>query len=312
MKKVDFSTPGISFVTGVPITKASGLLILSIDELFEKREAHSILVYKENDFASGILVPSNCCDITIIRHNGGIFGYFLGEDGEIWCFDGNSIESMGTINHREHFGMNRSQSILSTGQQYVVGGGGSVYYKDNCKEINSAWKQIVIDMKSEVEQYKYIGFEKAISNEKNDLYFFGWHGLAYFLRNNQVQRITLPVNVDLYDAIYVNGGTIYVCGDKGLVLRGNKLDNWEIIENEITKDKLWGICEFMGRVFVSSMSEVFEVVNGRLQVVSFFESDFRPVFTYKLKSCKECLWSTGSKQLVEFDGSEWQEILVLR
>ncbi|BCG65705.1 MAG: hypothetical protein methR_P3557 [Methyloprofundus sp.] len=312
MKKVDFSNPGISFVTGVPITKGVGLLVLSIDELFEKKEAHSILVYKENNIASGVLVPSNCCDVTVVRNNGNIFGYFLGEDGEIWCFDGNSIESMGAINHEAHSSMNRSQTIFSNGQQYVVGGGSAIYYRDNCRDMQSEWQQVEVDMISEIDQYKYVGFEKVIGNEKKHLYLFGWHGLAYLIRNNKIQRIVLPVNVDLYDAVYASDGSVYVCGEKGTVLKGTGLDNWEIIDNEVTNDKLWGVCSYMGRIFVSSMSEIYEVLRGGgVQKVLFSENSVIPSLTYKLKSCEECLWSIGSKQLVEFDGVEWRDNLKL-
>jgi len=310
MKNVDFSKPGISFVTGFPMTKNTGLLILSIDELFHEKEPHSILVVKNHNAASGILVPSNCCDVTLVQYEGNVHGYFLGEDGAMWYYNGSSIESIEPITSA--FGksteMFRSHAYTNREEQFAVGGGNTVYFK----EFQSKWNSIEIDMKSEIEQHKYVGFEKVLSSRDGFVYLFGWHGIGYIFSHDSAKRMELPVSIDIYDAVLADDGYVYACGDRGTVIMGRGVDNWKVVNNEITDDKLWGISTFKGRVFVCSMDFIYEIVESELQQIEYSELSVIPSFTYKLKSCSECVWSIGSKQLVEFDGFDWRKLLLLK
>ena len=307
MSNVNFSNPGISFVTGAPISYETGLLILSIDELFHDKEPHSLLVTKNHDVASGILVPSNCCDVILTGQSGIVSGYFLGEDGAIWYYNGNTIEASEPLTSNKNIGALRSQAFSNRSDHLVVGGGNTVFLKKNA----SAWTDQEIRLNQEIEQFKYIGFEKTLAGSDGIFYLFGWHGVGLMLIGDDSIRLDLPTNLDIYDAVQINDGSIYTCGDKGTILRGRGSEDWSIVSNNVTDDKLWGICSYRNKIFVCSMNFVYEIVEDELRFVDYSELSEIPSFTYRLKTCTDCVWSIGSKQLVQYDGSDWRELILL-
>ncbi|CCE23636.1 hypothetical protein [Methylotuvimicrobium alcaliphilum] len=276
MSNVNLTNPGISFVTGAPISCDTGLLILSIDELFHDKEPHSLLVVKDHDVTNGILVSSNCCDVILANEGGNLNGYFLGEDGGIWFYNGNTIEASDPITSNKNFGALRSQAFSSNSYHIVAGGGNTAFLKKTTSE----WKDQEIKMSQDIEQFKYVGFEKIVALPEGSFYLFGWHGIGILLADNRSTRLDLPTNLDIYDAVLTNDGFIYTCGDQGTILRGCGLNDWSIINNEITGDKLWGICSFEGRTFVCSMNSIYEIVDNELQFIEYSEFSDIPLCQY--------------------------------
>jgi hypothetical protein len=308
MKDIDLTKPGISFVTGSPISLDVGLLVLSIDALFDEREPHSLLVIKDKKSARSILIPSNCCDVSIVNNGEKTSGFFLCEDGGVWIYNGNDIEPLESARINGCPEILRSQTFLNGTRHYVVGGGNTVYIRNGMQP----WNNFDIGTAKEIEQYKYMGFEKVVSSNDGVVYLFGWHGVGYIFDQDETSLIDLPVGVDLYDATFTDDGVVYACGDKGVVVFGRGVENWEIIKNEITGDKLWGISTYNKRIILCSSTCLYEIVDGELQLLVYSESSEIPAFfTHKLKSCGDCVWSIGSKQLVQYDGVSWHEILKL-
>jgi len=307
MSNVTLTNPGISFVTGVPISCETGLLILSIDELSFDKEPHSLLVVKNHKVTRGILVPSNCCDVISARENGNVNGYFLGEDGAVWFYNGETIEESEPIISNKNFGALRTQAFSPCSNHIAAGGGSTAFIKTT----TSTWNDLEIQMDQEIEKFKYIGFEKILAVPNGNFYLFGWHGVGIILSDKHCTRLHLPTNLDIYDAVQAENGLIYTCGDHGTILRGQGIYDWSIVSNEITDDKLWGICSFNNKVFVCSMSFIYEIIDDELRFIDFSDVSVVPSFTYKLRTCKDCAWSIGSKQLVQYDGSDWQELILL-
>lgn len=305
---VDFRPPGISFITGAPFAAGVGLLALSIDELFRNDEPHSILVVKDGDSARGALVPSNVADVVVASDaDGRRYGYFLGEDGGVWCYDGRGIVSSDGIESPRNIRALRSLGLTS-GSHVAAGGGSTVFVR----RPGSAWADLDMSSVLEREGLRYVGFEKVLASADGSFFLFGWSGVAVMLGNGgSTVRLDLPTNLDLYDAAWGEDGYIYACGDEGTVLRGRGIDDWSVIDNEITDEKLWGVCSFGGRVFVCSMHLIYEVVGSELRHTDYSERSDIPSFTYRLRSCSDCAWSIGAKQLVEYDGSDWRELILL-
>jgi len=308
LKDIDLTKPGISFITGSPISRDTGLLALSIDALFDEREPHSLLVIKNKTSARSILVPSNCCDIAIVKSEGIVNGFFLCEDGSLWKYNGSDIESFESVNIKGIPELFRSQVIVNGTTHYVAGGGNTVYYKDGKKP----WANFEIGTAKEIEQYKYTGFEKVLSSNDGVVYLFGWQGLGYVFYRGKASLMDLPIGVDIYDAVLAEDGTVYACGDKGVVIFGRGVDNWGVISNQITDDKLWGICAYNGKIILCSSSCIYEIVDGEVRALAYSKLSEVPASTYKLKSCRDCVWSIGTKQLVQYDGVDWREMLQLR
>jgi hypothetical protein len=308
MKDIDLTKPGISFVTGSPINLDVGLLVLSIDALFDEREPHSLLVIKDKKSARSILIPSNCCDVCIVNDGEETCGLFLCDDGGVWIYNGSEIEPLESARINGCNEILRSQTFASGKLHYVVGGGNTIYIRDGMQP----WDSFDIGAEKEIEQYKYVGFEKVLSSNDGLIYLFGWHGVGYVFNQEEASLMDLPIGVDLYDAALADNGDVYACGDKGIAIFGRGVDSWKIVKNEVTDDKLWGVSTYKEKIFLCSSNCLYEVIDGELQALAYSESSNVPeLFTHKLKSCGNCVWSIGSKQLVQYDGANWHEILKL-
>jgi hypothetical protein len=82
-----------------------------------------------------------------------------------------------------------------------------------------------------------------------------------------------------------------------------------LLEQELTREKLWGLAHFGGRIFVSSMRLLYELVDDQLTAVAAPDDGVFPSSTYRLDVAGGVLWSAGTKELYEFDGKRWTLLL---
>jgi hypothetical protein len=100
---------------------------------------------------------------------------------------------------------------------------------------------------------------------------------------------------------------VYVCGQNGLILHGRG-DQWRVVDHGDTKETLWDIHAFRGRIYVASLRFLYELKNERLVRVR-FGGDLPRSF-YKLSSVSDdVMLSIGHKDAFIFDGVEWTRVL---
>lgn len=305
MKNINFNKPGISLARGAVSGIDSGLLSISVDELFEQRQPHSMLVVLEDLIGKVQPVNWNCMDVNILHESSEICGWFLSEEGEIWEYAGESIHSVDSV-PADAIDPCISHAIRSN-EHFIVGGGNHLYRKSH----KGDWKATEIVDGNSVQKYQYVGFKKILDAGRGVIYVFGWHGLAYKFDGPGKTRVDLPVNTDLYDAINLSSGKVCVCGANGIVLLASENDNWKVMENSVTSESFWSIREFQNKIYLSTSTGLFTLQQDNVVELEYSETDQMPDSTYLLSACEECIWSIGSKNLVQYDGNNWRELVKL-
>lgn len=306
-RPIDLRSIACTFVAGKAIAPGRGVLIASIDELYEQREPHSLLISVDEGRAVGALVPANCCSVDARLAERRVEAVFLGEDGELWRFDGLAFRALPPVlGATDLQGPLRSICIAPWGYLAI----GSALQAYGSADL-SAWQPIDSLLAGEKDLVHTLGYERICIAGEDVAIAVGWKGLgARFHRRMRAERLDLPTNLDLYDVAATANGEVYACGDEGIVLRGDA-NAWRMIPNDITGERFWGVAAFAQRRFVSSMHMLYEVKPDGLQQVDYADEDLPPSYTYRLSTGEDVLWSIGTKQLVEFDGKNWRELIAL-
>jgi len=305
LRPFDIKKPGISFVTAEPFSAQKGLCIVSIDELFEKRESHSFLVVLDGDVAQAILVPINCVDVVVVDNDGEMNGYFIGENGEHWHYNGSTIEEdlpIDSDNLAAPRDMHQHNNRL-----YVVGGGNHLFHRD----LPGAWKALPVLEESLTSEFNYLGFESVTTSSTGTVFSCGWHGLAWKMEGASPELIELPTNVDLNIAAVDSSGRVFFGGNEGVLIVGDGSDSWKLVENELTEEPIWGIAEFDDRVFILIVNFLYELIDGVVSQVDYSGECLPPSFGHRLNPCDECLWCIGAKQISKFSNGRWEQVCML-
>jgi len=290
--------PGLTLVDGCLVANRTGSLIFSVDELFEQREPHSILAWYSLGHLTTNAVEWNACSVITGFLNGMSISVYLGEEGEIAIFDGNNFKVCNRLPQRESDGPLRGLYILD-GTLWAFGTGLQLYYT---KDLMS-WNRLE---PSEVDEagLAFSSIESVSGFSKKEMYCAGWRGWLSIWNEEDWRGISSPTNLDLYKINCLPSGQVYSCGDEGVVIKGRN-NRWIVIGNDVTSEKIWGLEEFNGRVFVSTLHFLYEIVEDNLVEVESVSDTFFPTSMYKLDSCRNVLWSIGEKQFAEFDGKKW-------
>jgi hypothetical protein len=298
------SLPGMTIVDGCVHRAGSGPLILSVDELFHQDESHAILAYLTPSGFSTISVPWTACSVSLQREGTETKAVYLGESGEIVIFDGTGFVSGSPVPVDDDAGPLREVRSIAHNFFVAVGTGLQAYCTEDMVRwrLIEPWKAMPAALRAE------FGLESIAGFSAQDLYAVGWDGLLCRSDGHSWRQVPSPTNLDLYRVHCASDGAVYACGDEGILLQGRG-DIWSVIEQDITTEKLWGLSYFDGRLIVSSMNFLYECdAEGFRQIVSPEEYAF-PDSTYRLDSNANVLWSIGTKQLFEYEKSDWSRLL---
>jgi hypothetical protein len=149
---------------------------------------------------------------------------------------------------------------------------------------------------------KVTGFEAIAGFNQKDIYAVGWEGAIWQRRDENWLERASPVNVILTGVCCAPDKYVYVCGQNGTVLRGRD-ERWTVLEQEDLEDDFWDVCWFAGKLYVASMSSLYELKASKLLPVDFGKDV--PKSCYKLTEAEGVLWSIGQESLYSFDGKKW-------
>lgn len=288
-----------TFVSGIPIHNDAGYLILHSNLLDED---HSILAIYRNNEILGMPVATLCSGIKNYQST----MLFVGEDGQLWEFKNNNFELLSVL---ENVGSPlRDISLDGNGNLIIVGSLHQIYRKEDGKNWTKDTLNPISSGLIRGLDLPLYGLESVASFPKKETYAVGWGGECFMEMNNIWNPISLPTNLDLHKIICAPDSFSYICGDNGIVIRGRE-NRWRVIENNLTDENLWGLVFFKNRIFVSSMYEIFEIIDDSLRSLKFDTNDEAPSTTYLLTACDEVLWSIGEKHLSQFDGKNWKQLI---
>ncbi len=193
--------------------------------------------------------------------------------------------------------VNRIRNVA--GDFYICGYGGQVY-----KRTNGSWVHYDAGLLVAKPDATSVDLMDIGGSSSDDLYVVGTGGAIWYQEGSGWVQLDCPTNVHLNSLKYVNRDEIYVCGNRGIVLRGNRL-GWSLISHDSVTMDLYGIESFGGDIYVSGMDGLFRVVDSGLEAVNVLTGHDSALTFHRLHANDEVLWSFGTDHLAFFDGTAW-------
>ena len=136
----------------------------------------------------------------------------------------------------------------------------------------------------------------------SEIYAVGNGGVIWWFDGSRWIEVPIQTNLVIHDVHCAEDGTVYACGQGGLILRGRR-DQFEMLAPEQPLADLWGVRWFCGELFATSIRALSKLKNDVLvpctdpmSIAQTFQS---------LDVADGHLWSFGQKDILFFDGQEW-------
>ncbi len=219
---------------------------------------------------------------------------FYGVNSKI-SMAGNIFVDSQPESNEPRYGSLRAVSEIG-GKAYAVGLRGMVYQLDEL----SMWTRIDDDLSREFNIQAIHGFNGY------DIYAAGFSGQLWHFNGENWRKLQLPTNLNLTTVKCSGDGVVYIGGHKGILICGRD-DKWEVVDHGQTMKDIWSLEWFEGKIYLSTMSNIFRLNNNRLEVVDF--GDDTPKTCYHLSAAKDVMWSIGGKDVMSFNGIDWTRIV---
>jgi hypothetical protein len=150
------------------------------------------------------------------------------------------------------------------------------------------------------------GFESIDGFSKTDIYAVGRKGEIWHYDGRTWGQCDSPTNQHLADVRCIDNA-VWVCGDHGIVLRGDK-NTWDVVwDDEEPSESWWGIEGFLGAIYLAGSLCIGKLENGQVSKV---DVGIKQEVTSQTLHHKEgILWSIGAEDILAYDGSKWRELI---
>ncbi|MCE9529813.1 MAG: hypothetical protein K8T89_01530 [Planctomycetes bacterium] len=297
-------TNNYAFNTGAIRRKDLVYLAAAGDEHIEKGIARSMNIVWGNGKYFAFEMVDRCVGVAVARYPIEQ-GIFVGESGKVFAMGSNDQheETIGTgKDSPKGRGPLRCARAID-GKIYAAGMDRQVYLRQD----RNQWAAIDLGARPrKMNEDEIIGFEGIDGFGPKDLYAVGWNGEIWQYKGKRWKRIDSPTNVILTNVCCAGNGKVYACGRVGMLLRGRD-DDWEVIAHESTEQDFWGIAWYNDRLYLASMHAVFTLEDDDSLKVVDFDNDVPDTY-YHLSAGDGMLWSIGPKDVMAFDGKEWDRI----
>jgi hypothetical protein len=152
---------------------------------------------------------------------------------------------------------------------------------------------------------KATGFFDMDGLDGQHIYAVGWQGEIYFYNGSEWLKDDSPTNSHLSSVCCVEDGSVWIAGNKGVVLHG-RFNQWSEIRSDDYPDNWYGMAIYQDRVYLAANQSLAMVVENEIVPVDVGLG--RAITTNRLFAKEGLLWSVGEKDVLVFDGNEWQEI----
>ena len=167
------------------------------------------------------------------------------------------------------------------------------------------WTPIHGDMPSRPGPDVVLIFESIHGFGPDDLYAVGWHGEIWYYDGQDWHEEESPTHHILNRVYCAPDGFVYACGLAGTLLKGHH-GQWTPIAVGAYDIDYWDLEWFGDRLWISSHYGLFTLDGDTLQPVQ-FDDDAPSTFGH-LDARHGILWTVGSDDILQFDGSEWERI----
>jgi hypothetical protein len=172
------------------------------------------------------------------------------------------------------------------------------------RRANDQWALISSSIHSTKDEIA--GFNSIHGRTPTAVFAVGFEGEIWFYNGSDWKQLDNATSVVLHRVVVAPNGFAIICGAAGVLLQANS-EQAVTIKNQATEDNLYGLTVFKEKVFVSSMTELFELTNEGLQPVSIDLEG--PLSFGHLEANEKYIWSVGAQHLLRSeDGVAWQLI----
>ncbi|QDH71156.1 hypothetical protein [Marilutibacter alkalisoli] len=179
---------------------------------------------------------------------------------------------------------------------YACGYGRQVYRRDS-----NGWISIADSILTREEA---TGFFDIDGLDHDNLYAVGWKGEIYFYDGSRWLKDDSPTTAHLSSVKCLDDGTVFISGDRGIVLKGS-FNHWQLIETEGFTGNWYGLESFNGAIYLAGNAEIARVEGSSIVPVNVAE---QPITTHRLDAREGLLWSIGESDIYIFDGDRWMEV----
>lgn len=227
--------------------------------------------------------------------------YALGRDGNVWEKLSGKDPTIATIQHagtgKGKYGY-LSQVRFIGAEPYICGDQGQVYRKSGKNWVHCDGGILT----------------KAATNSLNgidgtgpdDVYVVGDQGKIFHFDGSSWTDISYPTNLILARVRCVRRDLVYVCGQKGLLLVGNRR-GWQVIDHGENIGEFWDVEYFDERIWLVADNRLVMLDQGKLSPVV---TGLSPrTDAHRLSANGNMLWSIGENDLAVYDGAHWSRIV---
>lgn len=297
-----------SIVRGVLRSTDLGYIAFGHDALLKDKEEHSLfLVYHQGNW----IWPTNedrsewtTTSATVVS-TPKAQALYMGLYGEIFRVGSGDVSHELALHQLPEgpasFGPMRCIRAIG-GRAYAVGMGRQAYRRIDADR----WERIDRDCRTALDLNHTHSFESVHGLSETAMLAAGRRGEIWSYDGSRWRQEDSPTNKVLTDVLVCSSGAALACGVDGVLLERTQA-GWQLVEHELTFDDFWSLCEFSGRVFLSTMNGLYEFAGGTLLPVDFGAD--RPATTFCLSAAGDAMWSVGAKNIFSFDGAAWRRIV---
>lgn len=226
--------------------------------------------------------------------------YAAGQQGQIFCSESGQhpwvevIATAGTKGGGRGY-LSRIRAIA--GDVYVCGGQGQVYRRIDRDRWETLDRAPLTSKKPGDRILEDIGGFAA-----DDLYVVGDKGRIYHYDGRRWTNVSPGHKVAFTSLRCGEDGQVYVAGDGGLVLAGDKT-GWRTLVEDPEIECIWDLEWFKGKLYVVADDRLMRVDGGVLKPV---RTGLSPTIdAHRLSASNGLLWSIGEIDIASFDGKTW-------
>jgi hypothetical protein len=228
---------------------------------------------------------------------------FVTDDGEVYCVGQGDDDWEKPVSPKKNLYFSNVKSIRG-GHAVCVGPRRKVYMRNSANN----WIQLdrglfPEDEKTELEN---TGFSDIDGFSESDMYACGGHAELWHYDGNLWEKVDIPTNAVLENICCADDDFVYVTTNRREVIKGRD-QIWEVIQQDQTNEVFECIVCFNGKVFVSTVSEIYEVTKQGLKK----EKLGVPNMNSKahLAVGDGILVVAGRDEATMYDGKSWSMIL---
>lgn len=184
---------------------------------------------------------------------------------------------------------------------YVCGDQGQVYKRIG----NELWEHIDDGLLNRNISASALDLNSIDGTSDNDIYVVGFHGKIFHRDGLTWRELVSPTNAHLNRIKCVSIDEVYICGYKGVFLKGNK-DGFEDLSVLGLEDNFWGVEYYRGNVYLATLKGVYVYDGVNVEPI---KTGLKPeIQGYRLDVKDGVLWSFGVDDLAYYDGIKWARV----